>query len=93
MNRRELAERKALLLARSSLYRLTLARDMTTLHESLHWRNLLASARHSGSWRPLALGALLLVVGRGRIGGIIGIAARALAVVKMVRAVLARRKA
>ncbi len=92
MNRRELAERKALLVARSSLYRLTLARDAGSLRESLQWRSVLSSAAHSGSWRPLALAALLLVAGRGRIAGYVGLAARALAVVRMVRAVRARRK-
>ncbi len=92
MNRQELAERKSLLLARSSLHRLTLARDVGSLRESLHWRNMLSSAAHSGVWRPLALAALLLVVGRRRIAGFLGLATRAVAVAKFVQALRAGRK-
>ncbi|HEX7403386.1 MAG TPA: hypothetical protein VF287_05190, partial [Usitatibacter sp.] len=58
-----LADRKALLLARSSLYRLSLARETELLRESLRWRNLASSATHSGALRPLAFGALMLLAG------------------------------
>jgi hypothetical protein len=92
MDKVTLAQRKTLLLARSSLYRLTLAREADVLRESLHWRNVLSSAAHSGAWRPLALAALLLVAGRGRIAGFLRLATRALAVAKLVQAVRAGRK-
>ena len=86
MNSTELARRKELLLARSSLYRLALARDALALRESLQLRNLASSVVHSSGWRPLALGALMLIVGRSRIGGTLGIASRVLGLVRMFRA-------
>ncbi len=90
-----LAERKALLLARSSLYRLTLAREAGSLRESLQWRNLASSARHSGALRPLVFGALLLMAGRSRLARVLGLATRIIAIVKTVQALrgIARRKA
>jgi hypothetical protein len=91
-----LARRKALLLARSSLYRLTLAREAELLRQSLAWRNLASSAASSTPVRPLLLGALMLFVGRSRIASLVGFATRALAVVKVVQAVrgfASRRKA
>ena len=82
-----LADRKALLLARSSLYRLTLARDAQLLRESLQWRNLASSATSSGAVRPLLFGALMLVAGRSRLSALVGLAARAVMLVKGARAV------
>jgi hypothetical protein len=89
-----LADRKALLVARSSLYRLTLARDMQGLRESLRPRNLASSATSSGALRPLLFGALTLVAGRSRVGAVVGLATRALMLVKAAQAVIgmARRK-
>jgi hypothetical protein len=90
-----LADRKALLLARSSLYRLSLAREAGLLRESLQWRNLASSATHSGALRPLVFGALMLVAGRSRLARVLGVAARIVAIVKTVQALrgIARRKA
>jgi hypothetical protein len=89
-----LADRKALLLARSSLYRLSLARETGLLRESLRWRNLASSATHSGALRPLAFGALMLLAGRSRVARILGLAMRIIAIVKTVQALrgIARRK-
>ncbi len=83
-----LPDRKALLLARSSLYRLTLARDAQRLRESLQWRNLASSATHSGAGRPLLFGALMLVAGRSRLAALVGLATRAVMLVKAARAVI-----
>ena len=89
-----LADRKALLLTRSSLYRLTLARDAQALRESLQWRNLASSAASAGPMRPLLFGALMLLAGRSRIAAVVGLATRALMLVKAARVVigLMRRK-
>jgi hypothetical protein len=90
-----LAQRKALLLARSSLYRLALAHEADLLRQSLQWRNLASSARSATGLRPLIFGALLLVAGRSRIARIVGVATRVIAVVKTVQAIraMARKKA
>jgi hypothetical protein len=90
-----LAQRKALLLARSSLHRLALEHEADLLRQSLQWRNLASSARSSTGLRPLIFGALLLVAGRRRIAGILGVATRVIAVVKTVQAIrgMARKKA
>ncbi len=89
-----LADRKALLVARSSLYRLMLARDAEVLRESLQPRNLASAATSSGALRPLLFGALALVAGRSRVGAIVGLATRALMLVKAAQVVigLMRRK-
>ena len=89
-----LADRKALLLARSSLHRLTLARDALALHKSLQWRNLASSATHSGAARPLLYGALMLLAGRSRLSALVGLATRAVMLVKAARVVMGmvRRK-
>jgi hypothetical protein len=89
-----LADRKVLLLARSSLYRLSLAREAEALRESLRWRNLASSATHAGALRPLVFGALMLMAGRSRVARILGVAARIIAIVKTVQALrgIARRK-
>jgi hypothetical protein len=89
-----LRERKALLLARSSLYRLELAREADLLRQSLEWRNLASSAKSAGMIRPLIVGALILVTGRSRLAKILALATRVLAVVKMVQGVreIARRR-
>jgi hypothetical protein len=89
-----LADRKALLVARSSLYRLMLARDAEVLRESLQPRNLASAATSSGALRPLLFGALTLMAGRSRVGAIVGLATRALMLVKAAQAVIGmmRRK-
>ncbi len=91
---KSLAGQKALLLARSSLHRLTLARDAQALRESLQWRNLASSATSSGALRPLLFGALMLVAGRSRLSALVGLATRAVMLVKAGRAAigLMRRK-
>jgi hypothetical protein len=90
-----LAGRKVLLLARSSVYRLELARESDLLRQSLQWRNLASSAKGSGAVKPLIFGALMLVAGRSRIARLLGVAARIIAIVKTVQALrgVARRKA
>jgi hypothetical protein len=90
-----LAQRKALLLARSSLHRLALAHETDLLRQSLQWRNLASSARSATGLRPLIFGALMLVAGRSRIARILGVATRVIAVMKMVQAIrgMARKKA
>ena len=90
-----LAQRKALLLARSSLHRLALAHEADLLRQSLRWRNLASSARSASGLRPLIFGALMLVAGRSRIARILGVATRVIAVVKTVQAIrgMARKKA
>ena len=80
-----------MLLARSSLYRLALARDVVTVRERLTLRNLVSSAAGSAPWRPLALGATMLVLGRSKVGGALGIASRVLGFVKGFRARRKRR--
>src|SRR5258705_13092374 len=77
-----LADRKALLVARSSLYRLMLARDAEVLRESLQPRNLASAATSSGALRPLLFGALTLVAGRSRVGALRGLATPAPVLVK-----------
>jgi hypothetical protein len=90
-----LAERKTLLLARSSLQRLEIAREADLFRESLNWRRLVSSAASAGSLRPLIFGVLTLAAGRSRLARILGVATRVIAIVKMVQAVrgMARRKA
>jgi hypothetical protein len=83
-----LADQKALLLARSSLYRLKLARDALVLRESLQWRHLASSATSSGMVRPLLFGALMLVAGRSRLSTLVGLATRAVMLVKGARAMM-----
>jgi hypothetical protein len=88
-------ERKTLLLARSSLQRLEIAREADLLRESLRWRKLASSAAGAGSLRPLILGALVLAAGRGRIASFLGVATRVIAIFKIVKALrgaAARRK-
>src|SRR5471032_2806902 len=80
-----LAERKTLLLARSALYRLALARESDLLRQSLNLRNLASSVTGAGALRPLVFGALLLVAGRSRIARLLGVAARIIAIVKTVQ--------
>jgi hypothetical protein len=90
MDSETLRQRKEMLLARSSLYRLALARDGLALRESLTMRNLVSSVATSTPWRPLALGALMLVAGRSRLGGVIGIASRVLGLARVFRGRKAR---
>lgn len=88
-----LADRKALLLARSSLHRLQLSHEADALRESLNWRNLASSAASSGAMRPLAIGAIILIAGRKRISSLVRLATGAIMVVKVVRTLLGRDKA
>jgi hypothetical protein len=95
VNSEELAAKKSLLLARSSFYRMTLAHEAALLRESLDWRRLARSATSQPA-RPFLLGALALLAGRKRIAGLVGLAARALMLIKVVRAVgqmVGRRRA
>jgi hypothetical protein len=83
----DLAARKSLLLARSALYRLTLARETVALRESLDWRRVGSAAAGSLPVRPLIVGALILVAGRKRIASLLRLATQAIMLVKVFRAV------
>jgi hypothetical protein len=61
-----LALRKEVLLARSSLQRLKIARDAGALRESLRWPRAAAAVVASPQGRSVLFGALLLLAGRGR---------------------------
>ena len=77
-----LRERRELLVARSALLRLEIARDVQDLRTTLSWpRAGLALATS-----PPVLGLALGVVGRAGLGRIVRIAAAAFAVFKLARA-------
>jgi hypothetical protein len=82
-SREDLARRKELLLARSSVYRLALAVEAQALRESLSPRRLAATV----PLRAVLVAAAALIVGRGRIVKLAGWATRALMLVKLVRTV------
>jgi hypothetical protein len=77
-----LRERRELLVARSALQRLEVARDVQDLRAALSWpRAGLALATS-----PPVLGLALGVIGRGGLGRIVRIAAAAFAVFRLARA-------
>lgn len=82
-----LAARKSLLVARSSLDRLTMVREVDALREGLQWRRVGAAMATSAPVRPVILGALVLLAGRKRIAKAIGLATQAIMLVKLVGAV------
>lgn len=82
-SREDLARRKELLLARSSVYRLALAIEAQALRESLSPRRLAAAV----PLRTVLVALVALIVGRSRIVKLAGWATRALMVVKLVRTV------
>lgn len=80
-----LSERKQLLVARATLQRLRLRQESRELRRLLVApRNVLAIAA-SPPVRSLAIGALMLALGRGRAAGLVRGAMTALAIVKGLR--------
>ena len=82
----ELAGRKQLLIARSRLHRLELQHGIIALRESFFQPRSMLSMATSGPMRPLLFSALLMLVGRGRFGGLVRGAMAALTLVKALRA-------
>jgi hypothetical protein len=79
--REELAARKSLLLARSSIHRLELAQEAVALRESLQWRRLAGAV----PMRPVLFAALALLAGRTRLAKMAGWATSAITLVRLVR--------
>jgi hypothetical protein len=79
----ELAARKALLLARSSMYRLQVVHEVQALRESLSPRRMASSI----PLRPVAFGILAFLASRSRFARIAGWAARGLMALRLVRRV------
>ena len=82
--------RRELLVARASLQRATIARDIDTLRGSLRWPQAVASFGASPLARSLVFSALVLLARHGRVARLLGLAAGALGAVKLTLA-LARR--
>ncbi len=85
MNSRKelLALRREVLVARSSLQRLKIGRDVDALRESLQWPRALRAATSTPQARSLLFGMLLLVTGSGRLARVVRMAAAALAIAKL----------
>jgi hypothetical protein len=88
-----LALHKEVLVARSSLQRLKIGRDVDALRESLQWRRALGTAASMPQVRSLLFGVLLLAAGRGRLARMVRMAATALAVAKLGAMLLRAAKA
>ena len=86
----ELAERKELLIARSRLHRVELQLGIIALRESFFQPKSMLSMATSGPVQPLIFSALMMLVGRGRFGGVVRGALAALTVVKAIRSHFAR---
>ena len=78
-----LALRKEVLVARSSLQRLRIGRDLGRLRESLHWTQTAAAIASSSRGRSALFGALLLLPGRGRLVRLVRGAAAIVAVARL----------
>jgi hypothetical protein len=78
-----LAIRKDLLLAKSSLYRLKVARDVDRVRESLSLGNVGSAIAFSAPARELALGLLLTGLGSGRASRLVRLASRMLVVARL----------
>jgi hypothetical protein len=85
---RSLARDKELLLMRSALCRLRLARDSMALRESLDWRRGLRAAVTQPAARQVAFGAALTVLGLARAARLLVLAGRVVLAVKVVRTLL-----
>jgi hypothetical protein len=93
-SRRELlALRREVLVARSSLQRLKIGRDVDALRESLQWPRALRAVTSTPQGRSLLFGMLLLVTGSGRLARMVRMAAAALAVAKLGAMLLRAAKA
>ncbi|MGZ5039731.1 MAG: hypothetical protein ACXWBQ_03235 [Usitatibacter sp.] len=73
-----------MLVARASLQRLKVSRELDALRESLRWPRAVAAVAASAPARSVLFGALLLVLGRGRVAKLVRVAAGAVALVKLV---------
>ena len=78
-------------MARASLQRATVARNIDTLRDSLRWPRAAASLGASPLARSIVFGGLVLLVRHGRVARLLGLAAGALGAVKLALA-LARPK-
>jgi hypothetical protein len=86
-----LALRKDVLVARASLQRLRAARDASAIAQGLRSPRAIASLAGSAPGRSLLFGALMLLVGRGRVSRAVRFAGGLLAVVKVALAFLPAR--
>jgi hypothetical protein len=80
-----LALRKEVLVARSSLQRLRIARDLGALRESLRWPQAAAAIAGSPPGRSVLFAALLLLARRGRLVRLVRGIAMGVAVARLVR--------
>jgi hypothetical protein len=80
---RDLALRKELLLARSSLYRLKLQGEVEAVRRSLSWPRAGMAIVSAGPARKLAFDLAVDVVGRDRVARYLTMAHRALAVARL----------
>jgi hypothetical protein len=78
-----LAIRKELLVARSSLYRLRIGRDLARVRESVSPGSVGSAIAGSAPARELVLGLLLSGVGGGRVSRLVRLAGRALVVARL----------
>lgn len=78
-----LAIRKDLLVARSSLYRLRIGRDVAGLRASVSLGSVGSAIAGSGTAREMVLGLLLAGAGRGRISRLVRLASRTLVIVRV----------
>lgn len=83
-----LAIRKDLLVARSSLCRLKIGRDVARLRESASLGSVGSMVAGSAPTRELLLGLLLAGVGTGRISRLVSLAGRTLVIVRLALAAL-----
>jgi hypothetical protein len=81
--------RKQALLARSSLCRLRIAYEVTTIRESMRWPRIGLALAASPPARFALFDALELIVGRGRLAQVLRGAAFALALAKLARSAAA----
>ncbi len=78
-----LAIRKDLLVAKSSLYRLKVARDVELVRESLSPGSVGKAIAGSAPAREMVLGLLLTGLGGGRVSRLVRLASRALVVARL----------
>ena len=78
-----LALQKKVLLARSSLCRLKIRRDVGLLRESVSFGHVGAAVAGSGPARELAMGLLLSGLGGQRVSRVVAFASRALVVARI----------
>ena len=89
----DLAFRKKLLVARSSLYRLHIRNDARALREGLTWPRAAKAAASTPAGRDAAFLVAAEVLGRARVAGWIAAARRALVVARLAAAAMALLRA